>query len=149
VVVSRDDLDAAVDLGALCRLLRPGATLIVTAGAGGGLVAEAGADGPRRLHRYPAVASDRGTDPTGAGDVFLATVLAARVQPRLVGGRIGQRFDLRLAAAVASLVVEGPGLDGVPTRDQVRRRMAEAGVRAGSPASVRATVAGNGENPGV
>jgi sugar/nucleoside kinase (ribokinase family) len=129
VGVSRDDLAGEVDLRALCRLLRPGATLLITAGAGGGLVVEAGSDGPRRIHRYPAIAPDATLDPTGAGDVFLASVLAARARPGLVGGRLGQRLDLLLAAAAASLVVERPGLDGVPERAAVRRRLAEAGAR--------------------
>jgi hypothetical protein len=56
-------------------------------------------------------------------------VLAARAKPQLVGGRIAQHYDLLLAAAAASLVVEGPGLDGVPGRDAVRRRMSEAAAR--------------------
>ncbi len=129
VGVSRDDLEPDTSIADLCALLRPGATLIVTAGADGGVVAEAGPDGPRALYRYPAFEPDRVADPVGAGDVFLAAVLAARARPQLVGGRLGQRFDLRLAAALASLVVEGPGLDGVPTREAVRRRMAEAAVR--------------------
>jgi sugar/nucleoside kinase (ribokinase family) len=129
VGVSRDDLAGDVDLRALCRLLRPGATLLVTAGVGGGLVVEAGPDGPRRIHRYPAIAPDATLDPTGAGDVFLASVLAARARPGLVGGRLGQRLDLLLAAAAASLVIERPGLAGVPDRAAVRRRLAEAGAR--------------------
>jgi sugar/nucleoside kinase (ribokinase family) len=129
VGVSRDDLAPDAELADLCRFLRPGATLVVTAGTGGGLVAEAGPDGPRRLFRYPAVAPDRRVDPTGAGDVFLAALLAARVRPQLVGGRLGQRHDVLLAAAVASLVVEAAGLDGVPDRDRIRRRVAQAGAR--------------------
>ena len=129
VGVSRDDLDPGIELADLCALLRPGATLLVTGGADGGLAVEAGPDGPRRLYRYPAFRPDAVVDPTGAGDVFLAAVLAARIRPQLIGGRIGQRFDLRLAAAVASLVVEAPGLTGVPQRDAVRRRMAESTVR--------------------
>jgi sugar/nucleoside kinase (ribokinase family) len=73
-------------------------------------------------------------DPTGAGDVFLAALAAARIAPRLVGGRIGQGFDLLLAAAAASLVLEGPGMLGVPTRDAVRIRMAAALQRRSAPA---------------
>jgi hypothetical protein len=42
-----------------------------------------------------------------------------------VGGRIGQGFDLLLAASAASLVLEGPGMLGVPDRAAVRRRMGE------------------------
>ena len=73
-------------------------------------------------------------DPTGAGDVFLAALAAARIEPRLVGGRIGQGFDLLLAAAAASLVLEGPGMFGVPPRDAVRQRMVEARQRRSAPA---------------
>ena len=135
VGLSRDDVDAAADLADLLALLRPGATLVMTRGDRGGLLARAdrGAAGPLRLDRYPAVASRAVVDPTGAGDVFLAALLAARVQPRLIGGRIGQGFDRLLAAAAASLVVEGPGLQGVPGRDQVRRRMAEGLAASGAP----------------
>jgi len=124
VGVSRGDLPPDQALDDLCRFLRPGATLLVTAGEDGGIVAEVGPDGPRRLYRYPAVPADRSVDPTGAGDVFLAAVLAARARPGLVGGRIGQRHDLLLGAVVASLVVEASGLDGVPDRAAVRRRLA-------------------------
>ena len=129
VGVSRDDLAGDVELSVLCRLLRPGATLVVTAGDGGGIVVEAGADGPRRLHRYPALRPDRWIDATGAGDTFLAALFAGRVRPGLVGGRIGQRHDVLLAAAAASLAVEEAGLDGVPARESIRRRIAEAGAR--------------------
>ena len=129
VAVSRDDVAPGTAIDELCGWLRPGATLLVTAGERGGIVAEVGPAGPRRLHRYPAVLPDRIVDPTGAGDVFLAAVLAARARPDLVGGRLAQRYDLLLAAAVASLLVEAAGLDGVPSREAVRRRMAEAALR--------------------
>ncbi len=111
-------------------------TLAVTQGDRGGIVVEAGPDGPTSLRHYPAVRSHTTVDPTGAGDVFLAALAAARIEPRLVGGRIAQGFDLLLAAAAASLVLEGPGLDGVPGRDAVRRRMAE-GVAAAAAAAGR------------
>jgi sugar/nucleoside kinase (ribokinase family) len=129
VGVSGDDLAAGIAVADLCRLLRPGATLLVTGGVDGGIAVEAGPEGPRRLHRYPALNADRTVDPTGAGDVFLAAVLAARARPQLVGGRIGQRFDLLLGAAAASLLVEAPGLIGVPEREALRRRMADPAAR--------------------
>jgi len=125
VGVSRDDVDRSTELADLCRLLRPGATLVVTQGDRGGLVMEAGPDGVHRLRHYPAVRSHAVSDPTGAGDVFLAALAAARIEPRLIGGRIAAGFDLLLAAAAASLVLEGPGLLGVPHRDAVRERMQE------------------------
>ena len=129
VGLSRDDVDRAIPLAALYGLLRRGASLAVTQGDHGGLIVH-GAHGDHEaaleLRHYPAVPSHAAVDPTGAGDVFLAALAAARIEPRLVGGRIGQGFDLLLAAAAASLVLEGPGMLGVPQRDAVRDRMAEA-----------------------
>jgi sugar/nucleoside kinase (ribokinase family) len=129
VGLSRDDVDRGVELADLYGLLHRGASLAVTQGDHGGLVvhgAHGDHDAALELRHYPAVPSHAAIDPTGAGDVFLAALAAARIEPRLVGGRIGQGFDLLLAAAAASLVLEGPGLLGVPTRDAVRQRMAEA-----------------------
>jgi sugar/nucleoside kinase (ribokinase family) len=129
VGLSRDDVDRDLALADLYGLLRRGASLAVTQGDHGGLVAHGSRgdqDAALELRHYPAVPSHDVVDPTGAGDVFLAALAAARIEPRLVGGRIGQGFDLLLAAAAASLVLEGPGIYGVPTRDAVRTRMAEA-----------------------
>ena len=135
VAVSGTDFGPDTRIDDVCAWLRPGATLLVTSGDRGGLAAEVGPDGPRRLHRYPSLRPDAVVDPTGAGDVFLAAVLAARARPDLVGGRIAQRYDLLLAAAASSLLVEGPGLAGVPGRDAIRQRMAEASARrVGGPA---------------
>jgi sugar/nucleoside kinase (ribokinase family) len=68
------------------------------------------------VRRYPAIPSDRTIDATGAGDVFLAGMLAARLQPSLGD-------PMTVAAAVASLSIEGLGLAGVPDLAAVRRRM--------------------------
>ena len=57
--------------------------------------------------------------------MFLAAFAAARIEPRLVGGRIAAGFDLLLAATAASLTIEGIGLHGVPDRAAVRERMLE------------------------
>jgi sugar/nucleoside kinase (ribokinase family) len=123
--VGSDDLTDDVLLGDLCRLMRPGATLAFTQGARGGLAIDIGPGGePGSMSRWPGIPPDEIVDPTGAGDVFLAGLLAARVEPRLVGGRPVPRMDFRLAAAMASLVLEGPGLAGVPDRDAIRRRLA-------------------------
>ena len=124
VGLSRDDVDPGTELAALCRLLRPGATLAMTQGDRGGLVMEAGPDGPGHPRHYPPVRSQGAVDPTGAGDVFLSALAASRIEPRLVGGRIDGGYDLLLAAAAASLVLEGPGLLGVPDRAAVAQRMA-------------------------
>jgi sugar/nucleoside kinase (ribokinase family) len=132
VGVSRDDLDRRLSLEVLCRLLRPGSTLAVTQGERGGIVAEVTEQGPTRMRRYPAVPSAGVVDATGAGDVFLAALAAARIEPRLVGGRLAHGADLLLAATAASLVLEGPGLFGVPDRAAVRERLRDVRVRAAS-----------------
>ena len=124
VGLSRDDVDPDTELAALCRLLHPGATMVVTQGDRGGLVMEAGPDGPGHPRLYPPVRSHAPVDPTGAGDVFLAALAAARIEPGLL--RLRPDLDLLLAAAAASLVLEGPGLHGVPELGAVVERMAAA-----------------------
>jgi hypothetical protein len=125
VGVGRDDLDPAQDLDALARFVGPGATLLVTNGVRGGMAIDVDADGrPTRHRTWPAIPALDPVDPTGAGDTFLAGVFAARVEPRLIGGRTEGGWDLRLGAAAASIVCEAPGLLGVPTRASVARRMA-------------------------
>ena len=127
VSVSRDDLARDTSIADLSSCVRSGATLVLTHGSRGGLIIET--DQPGRtggLRRYPAVISSHVVDPTGAGDSFLATLFAARVEPRLIGGRTDSGLDLALAAAAASLVVEGHGLHGVPSRSAVRDRLRDA-----------------------
>jgi sugar/nucleoside kinase (ribokinase family) len=119
VGVSRDDLAPAAGRDSLPERLghlAPGATLVVTEATAGGRVLGRTPDGAPVDERYPAIPSDRTADPTGAGDVFLASMLAARLDPALGSAT-------QLAAAAASLVVEAPALDGVPYLDAVRRRM--------------------------
>lgn len=124
VGASRDDFAPGTSSATLTRLIGPRTTLVLTDGATGGTIVRSGLDGrPRPARRYPAIPSDRTVDPTGAGDVFLAALLAKRLQ-RSAGA--AERF----AAAAASLVVEAPGLDGVPDLAAVRERMTRAPRRA-------------------
>ena len=115
VGVSRHDLAPGTQPASLLPFLRAGSRLVVTDGLDGGRVFERDDGGKVRVRAYDAVAPDRGVDPTGAGDVFLAALVTA-----LVGGAdaglAGRSFDNRLgfAATAASFVVEAPGLDGVP-----------------------------------
>ena len=124
VGVSIDDLDAGVRLRDLVDLIRPGATLVVTRGDDGGTVLTSRRPARSRLRAYPAVASNGVLDATGAGDVFLAALLAASIDgPRL--GTADAAARITFAAAAGSLAVEGAGLAGVPTLEAVRRRVIE------------------------
>jgi sugar/nucleoside kinase (ribokinase family) len=67
-------------------------------------------------------------DPTGAGDVFAASFLI----------RIGESGDVwkaaRFASCAASFVVEGEGIEAIPTREQIEERLKEyPDVRAVAP----------------
>lgn len=115
-VVSEADVARGVPPEALLGLLRPEATLVWTEGPSGGQVLARDGTGAAVARRYPAIPPDRIVDATGAGDVFLAAMLAGRLRPELGD-------PLTVAAAVASLTVEGAGLTGVPELAAVRRRM--------------------------
>jgi len=127
VVMSREDAPPRLRPEELRSFLREGATLVWTEGARGGRVLRGHAGPPTRSDRYPAIPSDRLIDPTGAGDVFLAGMLAARLAPDVLPDGSA---DTTFAAAAASLVVEAPGIAGVPSLDEVRARMARAPSRA-------------------
>ena len=70
--------------------------------------------------RYPAMPAAAEIDATGAGDTMLAGLVAARVAAG-PDARARAR-DLHLGAMAASLLMEGPGMDSVPTFDGLRRR---------------------------
>lgn len=122
VAASVEDLGPGIPLAAVAACLRPTTTFVLTAGERGGLVGQR-ALGRWRWRRYRAVPSRAAVDPTGAGDVFLAALLAARLEPRLVGGRLAQGVDLLLAAAAASLAIEGPGIAGIGGLTAVGERL--------------------------
>jgi len=124
VGVSRHDLPPETALPGLLQLLGAGARLVVTDGLDGGRMLERASDGTVRTSRYGAVAADRDVDPTGAGDVFLASLVTALVRDGAMstfGPRSGS--DLRFAATAASFVVEAPGLLGVPDLAAVLARL--------------------------
>ncbi len=130
VGVSHHDVPATTPLSELYGLLHPGADLLITQGAEGGLLIRLGADGPTESLRYLPTSTDRETDPTGAGDTFLAALQASILRPAVVGrNRPRHRMDLRFAAAAGSLVVEGLGLEGVPDRSAVLVRRARERIR--------------------
>ncbi|HEX5589141.1 MAG TPA: PfkB family carbohydrate kinase [Candidatus Limnocylindrales bacterium] len=122
VVVSRLDLEPGTDVAALGALLRRDATLVVTDGDLGGSVWRSDGTRAATVRRYPAIATAGVVDATGAGDAFLAGLVAARLGHPLAGsGRRGS--DLRLAAALGSLTVEGPGVTAVPELTAVAARL--------------------------
>ena len=124
VGVSVDDVDGGVRLSELVDLVRPGATLVVTRGDRGGTALVSRRPARSILRAYPAIPSNGVIDPTGAGDVFLAALVATVID----GARLGAEdlaSRLTFAAAAGSIAVEGRGLLGVPTLDAIRRRVAE------------------------
>jgi sugar/nucleoside kinase (ribokinase family) len=127
VVVGIDDLvgpgpweteEAADQLAPF--LPRPGQQLALTAGARGGRLFLRVAAGWKSL-RYEA-AESRVVDWTGAGDVFLGAYLASAIDPFLAGDALSER--LAFAATVAAMSIEGRGITAMPTRDEVRARLA-------------------------
>lgn len=127
VGVSREDLPAGTGPAELTGFVRPGAQVALTDGFHGGELISVQ---PRRapdVVRWAAVPPVRVVDPTGAGDVFLAALLAATVRPDLTIELVPRSATpLEFAAAAASLVVEAPGLLGVPDRSAVLDRLRAA-----------------------
>jgi sugar/nucleoside kinase (ribokinase family) len=101
------------------RAMMPAATLVLTAGDHGGIVSrETG------YARYEAVAAVT-VDATGAGDVFLAALVAAW----LLVGELASGRALRFAAAAAACSVEGPGIARIPTGAEIGARLAPGMLR--------------------
>ncbi len=123
VGVGQDDLEPGVTAETLARLLRPGATLVLTDGIRGGTWIGAAEDGTVETTSYAAIPPDVEVDATGAGDVLLAALHAAVMRPSITGtAEPDRQAILRFAAAAGSLVVEGRGLTGVPDLDATLRR---------------------------
>jgi sugar/nucleoside kinase (ribokinase family) len=136
VAASRNDFAPGTSAESLLPLLAPDGTLVLTEGASGGAVFDRERHAGRTIERaYLANPSDDEVDPTGAGDVFLAAMLACRLEPSLASDVDEVE---RFAAAAATLAIEAPGLLGIPDLDAVRRRMTRVPSRASrrpSPAS--------------
>jgi sugar/nucleoside kinase (ribokinase family) len=122
VCLSREDTDPATSIETLAALLRPPAMLAFTDGPAGGIIRTLDSDGSHHGRAYEAIPATATVDPTGAGDAFLASLVAARLGHPLAGpGYLDS--ELRFAAAVASLTVEAPGLHGVPGPVAIAERL--------------------------
>jgi sugar/nucleoside kinase (ribokinase family) len=110
-VVSADDARAG---GApLDRLLRPGQQLVITDGTHGALHLDRLAAGWRQ-RRLPSRRVAQVGDPTGAGDVFLATWAACLAVLRDRGEQADAWRSLAVATAAAAAKVEARTLDAMP-----------------------------------
>lgn len=113
--VGADDVDDATTPEDLAAFMKPGATMLFTNGVHGGTAYRVGETPgqlePRHWHSIPI---RKYVDPVGAGDTFLSGVFAAWVHPGITAAWDGPDPDLRLGAAVGSLILEGPGVYGVP-----------------------------------
>ncbi|HLX35269.1 MAG TPA: PfkB family carbohydrate kinase [Candidatus Limnocylindrales bacterium] len=123
--VSEEDVGPDVRLRDLVELIRVGSTLVLTRGERGGTALTSRRPARSSLRAYPAIPSNGVVDATGAGDVFLAALVATAIDGSRL--RVGPGWPDRLtfAAAAASLTVERPGLAGVPELPAIRRRVAE------------------------
>jgi len=124
LMVGRDDISSAGTGDPLDSLLgRSGQRMVVTAGTSGALLLRRAADGRLAARRCGIVPTDAVVDLTGAGDAFFAGWIAAT----LATGDAADSRALLVAAAAASLKVEGYGLAGLPTAAALRRRLRDAG----------------------
>jgi sugar/nucleoside kinase (ribokinase family) len=121
LAASRHDLPSDLSLRHIGSWLGPRCDFLLTAGLLGGMLIRFDQGQISGARAYPSIPSADEVDPTGAGDTMLAGLVAAR----LVGGpevREGGR-DVHLGAAASSLLVEGPGLNSVPTLAQLIGRL--------------------------
>lgn len=124
VGVGSDDVDDATTPAHLAAFMHEGATLAFTDGIHGGTAYTVGAT-PDQLsaRHWHSIPIEKYVDPVGAGDTFLSGVFAAQVKPEIAASWTGPDPDLRMGAACGSLILEGPGLYGVPHLEDAIRRM--------------------------
>jgi sugar/nucleoside kinase (ribokinase family) len=122
VAASVQEMPRDRDLAAIGALLAPDAELLITRGRRGG--ATLGPDGRLRIV-YAPVPARVTLDPTGAGDVMLAGLVAALLctGANKQGAIRSRGRHLRFAATASSLLVEQPGLDAVPHGTQICLRL--------------------------
>ena len=120
VAASADEFPSSAALRDICALLGPASELLMTAGHRGGCTV--GPHGRIRV-AYPPIPAREQIDPTGAGDVMMAALVAALTTSEGTERMRSRGRHLRFAATAASLLVEQPGLDAVPHRAQICLRL--------------------------
>jgi sugar/nucleoside kinase (ribokinase family) len=121
LAASRHDLPSDLPLSDIGSWLGRTCDMILTAGLLGGVLLHFEAGRITRARAYPSVPSRVEIDPTGAGDTMLAGLVAARLVAGAEAEKLGR--DIYLGAAASSLLVEGPGMNSVPTFAQLLGRL--------------------------
>ena len=121
VSVSRHDIPGDLPLGDIGTWLAPSCDLLLTAGLLGGMLLRYRDGEIHGARAYPSVPSNEEVDAAGAGDTMLAGLVAARIAAGEDASARGQ--DLRMGATASSLLVEGPGMNSVPTFAQMMARL--------------------------
>ena len=118
---SRHDIPSDLPLRDIGAWVGDECDVLLTAGLVGGILMRFRAGRITAARIYPSVPSRGEVDPTGAGDTMLAGLVAAR----LVAGEAAQERgrDIRMGASASSLLVEGPGMNSVPTFAQLLARI--------------------------
>ncbi len=118
---SRHDVPSDLSLHDVGAWVGDECDVLLTAGLVGGMLIRMRAGRVTGARAYPSVPSIVEVDPTGAGDTMLAGLVAAR----LVAGDEARRRgrDIYTGAAASSLLVEGPGMNSVPTFAQLLSRI--------------------------
>jgi sugar/nucleoside kinase (ribokinase family) len=118
---SRHDVPSDLAIRDLGAWVGDECDVLLTAGLLGGMLIRFRAGRITGARAYPSVPSADEIDPTGAGDTMLAGLVAARL---VAGDSARERGrDLYTGANASSLLVEGPGMDSVPTFSRLRARI--------------------------
>jgi len=120
---SRHDVPSDLSIREVGAWVGDRCDVLLTAGLLGGMLIRFREGRIESARAYPSVPSAEEIDATGAGDTMLAGVVAARLVAATEGSRAGR--DLRVGATACSLLVEGPGMDSVPTFAQLRNRFGD------------------------
>ena len=118
---SRHDVPSDLSLRDVGAWVGEECDVLLTAGLIGGVMLHIRGGRIVRARAYPSVPSIEEIDPTGAGDTMLAGLVAARLVAGDESEKLGR--DIYMGAAASSLLVEGPGMNSVPTFGQLFARI--------------------------